>query len=67
MARKTSTFPYKRHLGHDKCMLISDGNELNTTMKDITLAIFQVHNSILNSVIISGSLIRSGHDLERIE
>ena len=49
----TSTSPSLRHIGHYKCLIISDGNELNTTMKDLTLSILQVHKTILNAFVAS--------------
>ena len=51
---QTSTSPSLRHFGHYKCLISSDGNEHNTTMKDLTLSILQVHNTILNASVISG-------------
>ena len=44
-----STSPSLRHLGYYKCLITSDGNEQNPTMKALTLSILQVHNTILNS------------------
>ena len=50
---QTSTSHYKRHLGHCKCLLTSDGDELNQEMQDATHTILQVHSTILNAAIVS--------------
>ena len=50
---QTSSSPSLRHLGHYKCLITSDGNEQNPTMKALTLSILQVHNTILNSSVTS--------------
>ena len=50
---QTIASPYLRHLGYYKYLITSDGNELKTTMKDLTLFIFQVHNTILNAFVTS--------------
>ena len=54
LKEQTSTSPSLRHIGYYKCLITSDGTELNPTMIDLTLSILQVHNTILNTSVTSG-------------
>ena len=53
LKEQTSTSPSLRHIGYYKCLITSDGTELNPTMIDLTLSILQVHNTILNTSVTS--------------
>ena len=50
----TSTSPSKRHLGHYKCLLTSDGNEHDKTITHFNASMLQLHNTLINASISIG-------------
>ena len=55
MERKTSTSPSLRHLGHFKCLFISDNNNKDSIIKDINITILSIHNTMLNTPLAIGN------------
>ena len=50
----TSTSLSKRHLGHYKILLTSDGNEKNKSITHFNVSMLQLHNTIINASISIG-------------
>ena len=56
VARKTSTLPLLRHLCHYKCLLILNNNTKDSTTKDINMTMLSIHNTMINTPLVIGTL-----------
>ena len=53
--KKTSTLPSLRHLGHYKCLLISDDNNKDFTITDFNTIMLSIHNTMIHAPLAIGA------------